>query len=286
MQKKSFVFYETWEENISDLNDASQLKIYKAITGFAFKGEIPDLNPVEKMAFKFIKGDLERALEKYKVKTETNRENGKKGGAPKGNQNAKKKQPEKQPKFENGVGCFNSVVFESSQTIDNEYDKNEKQPKTTERLKNNPNDNEYEDKDEDNNEDVEVDENDNIQPVEILTHTISKIDERKLIERDSLFTDYLIRDTVWLNALIDRHNIKSNEILIEWLREFWRKLNAEGVKEKSILDAKSHFTSWLSIQLERRKKGGGLNSKIDEIDFMQSVASGIAIARNEKSKHD
>lgn len=93
--RKSFVFYFEWWENIEELPDADKLKVLETIISYAKNGQAHTLKGVSAMAFKFIKGDLERDLEKYKNIVERNRKNGQKGGAPKGNSNAEKKQPKK-----------------------------------------------------------------------------------------------------------------------------------------------------------------------------------------------
>ncbi len=93
MAKDSFVFYKSWNNVISGLPTDVQLEIYHAITEYAINGNLVELKPLAKVAFAFIKQDIDRDTEKYMSKANANRENGKKGGAPKGNQNAKKKQP-------------------------------------------------------------------------------------------------------------------------------------------------------------------------------------------------
>ncbi len=101
IMKDTFVFYRSWQNVIGELPDATQLEIYRAITEYALNDTTIDLSEVAKVAFAFIRQDIDRDIEKYNAICEKNRENAKLGGAPKGNKNAKK------------------------------------QPKTTERLKNN-----------------------------------------------------------------------------------------------------------------------------------------------------
>ncbi len=90
MARKTFVFYESWKEVIDGLSNDVQLEIYQAITEYAINGELVELKPMAKVAFAFIRQDLDRDATAYAEKCRINRENASKGGAPKGNENAKK----------------------------------------------------------------------------------------------------------------------------------------------------------------------------------------------------
>lgn len=52
----------------------------------------------------------------------------------------------------------------------------------------------------------------------------------------------------------------NNHITIEqfttWLQAFFKKLQNEGVKTKSVIDAESHFARWLVTELIKKQKGG------------------------------
>ena len=91
--KKSFVFYVEWRDVLMDYPAEVRYEVYDAIIEYAASGKLSELKPLAKMAFSFIKKDMDRNQEKYNGKVETNRENGKKGGAPLGNSNARRKQP-------------------------------------------------------------------------------------------------------------------------------------------------------------------------------------------------
>lgn len=68
-------------------------EVYDAIIEYAASGRLSELKPLAKMAFSFIKYEIDNNQRKYDEKVERNRINGSKGGAPKGNTNAKAKQP-------------------------------------------------------------------------------------------------------------------------------------------------------------------------------------------------
>ena len=121
----SFVFYESFSDAINELKPADRLKVYDAITAYAFKDKHPELSGVSKAIFALIKPQLDANKVRY--------ENGLKGGAPKGNSNAKK-----QPKVES----------EKQPTVEKE-----EQPKTTDGCsKKQPNENENENENENVNE--------------------------------------------------------------------------------------------------------------------------------------
>ena len=75
MKRDSFIFYRDWVQVIDELQPMDRLKMYDAICDYALDGEEPsDLNQVEKIAFTFISGYLDRALKKYNAKCQRNKE--------------------------------------------------------------------------------------------------------------------------------------------------------------------------------------------------------------------
>ncbi|WP_148038832.1 DUF6291 domain-containing protein [Proteiniphilum sp. X52] len=83
------MFYEDWKNAISGLPDDVRLDIYESIIEYAISGNIRGLKPLAKVAFNFIKTDIDRDTERYMSIVERNKENGKKGGRPKGTNNPK-----------------------------------------------------------------------------------------------------------------------------------------------------------------------------------------------------
>lgn len=93
--------------------DNVQLEAYKAIAQYALDGEIPELTPMTKIAFSFIKPQIDRDLEKYNKVVERNRANGKLGG----------RKPRKTEKNqENPVGFLETQSNPKNLDNDNEYD--------------------------------------------------------------------------------------------------------------------------------------------------------------------
>lgn len=115
--KKSFVFYVEWRDVLMDYPAEVRYEVYDAIIEYAASGKLSELKPLAKMAFSFIKKDMDRNQDKYNGKVETNRENGKKGGAPLGNSNARRKQPKTTETTQN-----NRTVEQTTETTLNEND--------------------------------------------------------------------------------------------------------------------------------------------------------------------
>lgn len=89
-EKQSFLFYKDWADIIKDFPDDVQLELLQAIIQYAFYGIETDLQQSTKIAFRFIKPQIDRDTAKYIETVRKNTENGKKGGAPIGNNNAVK----------------------------------------------------------------------------------------------------------------------------------------------------------------------------------------------------
>lgn len=83
MDKISFLMYLDYEEQFELLTDEQLGQLMRAIMKYEKTNEIPQLDGILKMAFSFIKTQLDRDREKYQAKCEKNRENAKKGGRPK-----------------------------------------------------------------------------------------------------------------------------------------------------------------------------------------------------------
>ena len=82
-KKESFLLYTEHSELFKLLSKEQAGELIMALFEYNQTGEIPDLEPVTKMAFVSIKLDLDRNAKKYEQKIEHLRENGKKGGRPK-----------------------------------------------------------------------------------------------------------------------------------------------------------------------------------------------------------
>lgn len=129
MEKASFLMYLDYEEQFNIMTDEQIGQLMRAIIKYEKTGEVPNLDGMLKMAFSFIKTQLDRDREKYQARCEKNRENAKKGGRPKKKKSKRKIQKPKKP---------------------NGFKENQMQPKKPD------NDNEDEE-DNDNEEDIDSD---------------------------------------------------------------------------------------------------------------------------------
>lgn len=81
-KRKSFIVYLEYRQHLELLSDAERGQLFTAMLDFAETGTTPTLDGMPRMAFSFIKAQMERDTEKYNSKCERNRENGAKGGRP------------------------------------------------------------------------------------------------------------------------------------------------------------------------------------------------------------
>lgn len=98
--KKAFLMYYDYEEQLEDLTDEQLGQLVRIIFKYEKTGEEPqNLGFLMKMAFAFIKGNLNRDRQKYDKRSETSVINGKKGGRPRNKKpNEKPIEKPKKPK--------------------------------------------------------------------------------------------------------------------------------------------------------------------------------------------
>lgn len=89
-ENKGFIVYHSYRECFEDLSDEEVGILFKAMLSYSETGEMPEMPKPLKVAFRFIKQQMDANKEKYIEKCNKRSEAGAKGGAPKGNQNAKK----------------------------------------------------------------------------------------------------------------------------------------------------------------------------------------------------
>ncbi len=82
-EKKSFLMYTSYLDNVAFLSDEEAGQLLKAIYAFVNGDEVPELERVVQVTFNPIKSHLERDREKYKEICRKRSENGAKGGRPK-----------------------------------------------------------------------------------------------------------------------------------------------------------------------------------------------------------
>ena len=101
--KSSFLIYFDYREHLDLLTDEECGQLLRALLNYGEYGELPELVGAPRMAFSFIKAQMDRDAAKYAKRCARNAENGAKGGRPKqvtendGNQ-AEKGKTEDNPK--------------------------------------------------------------------------------------------------------------------------------------------------------------------------------------------
>lgn len=77
--KKSFVFNCEWREVLRDFPAEVRLEVYDAIIEYAASGTLTELKPLARMAFLFMKGEVDRNRSKYEEVSRKRGEAGRKG---------------------------------------------------------------------------------------------------------------------------------------------------------------------------------------------------------------
>lgn len=87
--KKSFILYTDTREALSQLDDATRGKLFLHIFDYVESGIVPDMEPLEKLAFTFIKSQIDRDSVKYQDTCEKRKLAGSKGGKARAENQAK-----------------------------------------------------------------------------------------------------------------------------------------------------------------------------------------------------
>ena len=80
MNRKNFVFSVRWQEVLMEYPAEVRLEVYDAVIRYAASGTLSELKPLSKMAFSFIKNEIDYNNQKYDEKVENLRANASKGG--------------------------------------------------------------------------------------------------------------------------------------------------------------------------------------------------------------
>lgn len=116
MERKSFLIYISYKEQLSLLSKSERGEVLMAMISYAETGVVPKLSGAVMMCFSFIKSQMDRDDDEYNRKCEANRKNGKKGGRPKKTEDA---EPEKKEPNETQE---TQRLFEKPKKPDNDND--------------------------------------------------------------------------------------------------------------------------------------------------------------------
>lgn len=81
VKRDSFVYHLSWEEVMDNLPGEVREEVRGAIIGYARTGVTPELKPLSKVAFEFVKRDMDWDFRKYQSIVTARSESGKKGAA-------------------------------------------------------------------------------------------------------------------------------------------------------------------------------------------------------------
>ena len=90
MKKDSVLLYNSFYNAIKDLSLEEKGLLLDAVFLYNISGATPELPPVVRMAFNFMRDQFDRDSAKYEKRVEANRQNGLKGGRPTNPEKAKK----------------------------------------------------------------------------------------------------------------------------------------------------------------------------------------------------
>jgi hypothetical protein len=89
-EKNSFIFYHSWDDAFNGMTDEEAGKMIKAMIFYSKNGVVNKLKNSLKIAFGFIKAQMDLDAQKYEKTCENRANSGKKGGRPSVKQKAKK----------------------------------------------------------------------------------------------------------------------------------------------------------------------------------------------------
>lgn len=120
-ENKGFIVYHSYRECFEDLSDEEVGILFKAMLGYSETGEMPEMPKPLKVAFRFIKQQMDANKEKYIEKCNKRSEAGAKGGRPR-----KETQEEKANGFyEDELKAKKANGFSEKQTKAKKADKEE-----------------------------------------------------------------------------------------------------------------------------------------------------------------
>lgn len=250
-KKKSFIFNVEWQEILLDYPAEVRLEVYDAIIEYVATGTLSELKPMAKMAFSFIKKEIDYNTNKYNDIVAKRSEAGKKGMA------------SRYVKGNTGNGVKTTNVTNDNKTNKCCHDVT--------------------------NVTVYDNDNDNVYDNDLKETSLSRSKEKEEDfgkDVDKPLTDLreeLLSNQTWIETLSMNNHIDESESRL-YIEAYIRKLQNEGIARKSVSDAQQHFARWLRIELKRaRDEQSGIhqkpNSKTKQeryAEFAEAIATKLA----------
>lgn len=222
-RKKSFVFNVEWQEILLAYPAEVRLEVYDAVIEYVASGTISELKPMAKMAFSFIKKEVDYNNGKYEAIVEKRSEAGKRGGNP----NFKKGKAN--PYYGDGAERQKNIT-KDNQTLSNITKDNQGLPKIS--LNDNVNDN--------------VIEKDSLS-------RIQKEDREGRLRLDEI-EDAINGSQAAAEGLMFNNGLSPDEYAM-LKAEIFRQWEFEGYKN-TLSDAKKHFANLIRLKAKDRRAQG------------------------------
>ena len=223
--RDTFIFYRDWLNALNDMPDNIQLEVYQSIAKYALDGTLTELSPLAKIAFSFVKTQIDRDIDKYNKVVERNRTNGKSGGR-------KPKEPKRtQANPKNPVGYL-------------ETQKTQVNPKNL-------------DNDNDNDND-----NDIITPTSSRNNSMGTTNTTTGNDGGlQVYSSYIEEskcDGYWMEVMCMNFHLTIHQVT-SYMDEFRQDCLCRGVDDryKTLQDFKQHFNNWLRIKTEKERQNHG-----------------------------
>lgn len=245
--RDTFIFYRDWLNALNDMPDNIQLEVYQSIAKYALDGTLTELSPLAKIAFSFVKTQIDRDIDKYNKVVERNRANGKSGGR-------KPKRTQANPK--NPVGYLGTQKTQANpKNLDNDND-NDNDIITPTSSRNNS-----------------------------MGTTTTTTEGGELIIYSSYIAESK-QDQNWLDIMCMNFHVNV-QTLTSYMDEFKQDCLCRGVddRNKTLRDFKQHFNNWLRIRIcneiknnngNRQSNGAAATREQRQAEAAQLVAEILA----------
>lgn len=117
MKGNSFVFHTEWKDILKEYREEVRLEVYEAIIEYATSGTLIELKPLSKMAFAFIKQQIDKDRENIETISEKRRKAGQKGAQKRWSKVKKKQTTPAPPHTQQQVSTSSPSTSSTSSTL-------------------------------------------------------------------------------------------------------------------------------------------------------------------------
>ena len=216
MQNNTFIFNIEWYTVLLEYPAEVRFEVYEAIMRYAASGTLPELKPLAKMAFSFIKKEMDYNRRQYEETVEKRREAGRRSAEAKANARQQSQQVSTNPTLVNDVQQIQQKATSPTHN-DNANDNVNELSSTT-------------------------------------TNARARVDDGVDVElqTDEKFLDRVFADTMAIEAFCMANKIKTDKFraIAEEIVNEWRLIGQRHQDEK---DARRHLISQARIKLNSTK---------------------------------